>query len=210
MSKPEIVIVGGGGHALVVAEAATLCDVRVRGCFDDEAETNLSRRLKIERLGSLADFTSMAGAAGAFILAMGDLALRARVVEALGSAGGRGATLVHPAAHVSKTARLGPGVYVGPGAVVHSFAEIGAHAIINSGAIVEHECVIGMGAHVAPGAVLGGGASIGASTLAGLGCRVLPRVAVGARCTIGAGAVVTRGVADAGLVVGVPARAANR
>ena len=46
----------------------------------------------------------------------------------------------------------------------------------------------------------------GNDTLVGLGARVLPGVSVGQACVIGAGAVVTRDVADGGIVVGCPAR----
>lgn len=201
----EIVLVGGGGHALVVAEAAGGRSLTIAGFYDDREGTALEARLGSRRLGRLEDFIRSAGSLP-FIISVGSPELRERLVNSIGPSGARGATVIHPAAHVSETASLGPGVYVGPGAVVHSFAQVGAHAIINSGAVVEHECSIGVGCHVAPGSVLGGAAAAGAYTLVGLGSRVLPRVRIGDRAIVGAGAVVIENVPDSVTVVGVPAR----
>jgi len=113
------------------------------------------------------------------------------------------ATVVHPSAFISPTARLASGVFIGPSAIVHARARVGPHAIINSGAIVEHDCTIGENTHLAPGSVIGGTVTIGSDTLLGLGCRVLPGLFIGKHCTIGAGAVVLASVPDGTTVVGV-------
>jgi sugar O-acyltransferase (sialic acid O-acetyltransferase NeuD family) len=196
-----VVIVGGGGHALVVAEAL-LPGAAVLGFYDDNPHAVLSRRLGLEHLGSLRLVSG--DLAPWYVLGLGDLGLRRHLIERLRGASSVGVT--HAGASVSASARLGRGVFVGPRAVVHTAAEVGDHAIINSGAIVEHECVIGENAHVAPGAVLGGNVRVGVDTLVGLGARVIPGVRIGDRCTIGAGAVVIRDVPDGAKVVGVPGR----
>jgi sugar O-acyltransferase (sialic acid O-acetyltransferase NeuD family) len=217
---PELVLIGGGGHALVVAEALALAHTAsIVGFLDDNPAAPLGAIL-IDRpqpfatphhLGALHDAHHLTGRS--YIVALGDAALRRTFIthlaahhHAAGLAPAPALSVIHPHASVSPSALIGPGVFVGPKAVVHSRARIGAHAIVNSGAIVEHDCVVGENTHIAPGAVLGGGALIAHDTLVGLGSRVLPRVRIGHNCVVGAGAVVVDDVADAHTVVGIPAR----
>lgn len=197
----HIILIGGGGHALVVAEAAQAAHLGVAGFVDDTADPLLARLGVARHLGPLG---ALRGFSHAVILCVGDIAARRRLA-ASGLRLSPAATVVHPAAWVSPSATLGGGVFVGPGAVVHTRARIGDHAIINSGAIVEHECVVGAHAHIAPGAALGGNVSVGPGVLVGLGARVLPGVAIGDGAVVGAGAVVVRDVAEGRRVRGVPA-----
>lgn len=221
-----IVLVGGGGHALVVAEAAFEAGLAVAGFLDDNPAAPLGATLlgaaasasappSPKHLGTLRELDRIGP--HAWVIALGDLRLRRGVLRQLaptptpsavlvGGASAAHSGVVHPTASVSRSAVIGPGVYIGPNAVVHSRARVGAHAIINSGAIIEHDTVIEENAHVAPAAALGGGVRIGADTLVGLGARVLPGVAVGAHAVVGAGAVVTADVPEGRTVMGVPAR----
>lgn len=204
-SANTIVLLGGGGHALVVMEAAQAEGLACAGFYDDSATCVLSRRTGLARLGGLEALR--AAPQEAWILALGDLALRRRLIASLGTRGAM--ALAHPRSFVSPSAALGSGALVGAEACVQAYATIGAHAIINTGAIVEHECEIGENAHVAPGATLGGNVSVGADTLVGIGAAVLPGVRIGARCVIGAGATVVRNVPDGATVVGTPADATH-
>ena len=198
-------MLGGGGHALVVVEAARLAGFDVLGLFDDARDTAASRLLGLDWLGTLDQ--ASAWRESPLFLAIGDLGVRRRVLARPPSGLTQAPVIAHPSAIVLASATLGPGAFVGPRAVVHSFAQVAPHATINTGAIVEHECRIGENAHIAPGAVLGGRVTIGPDTLVGLGSRVLPNLSVGAGSVIGGGAVVHRDVPDGVTVVGVPARA---
>lgn len=200
----EIVLIGGGGHGVVVAEAVRAAGGRVVGVYDDDERCEASREPDgSEWLGPLSHAGELTRP---WIVCLGRLDLRARVLEGLGAFGQLAERVVHPRAEISATAVVGRGVFVGPLAVVHSRASVAAHAIVNTGAIVEHDCDIGENAHLAPRATLGGGVRIGAGTLVGLGAIVLPRVRIGAGCVVGAGAVVRADVPDGARVAGVPAR----
>ncbi len=200
--KRRLMIIGGGGHALVVAEAVQAAGVTPAGYYDDNAEAVLGQRLGVPYLGTLAGISLTDE--DLYIVAIGDVALRRRVQQSLPY--DLGATIIHAESFVAPSATLGTGIFVAPKAMIHSFASIDDHCIINSAAVIEHECAIGENSHIAPGAILGGGVQVGAHTLVGLGARVLPGVRIGGGCTIGAGAVVTRDVPSDTTVVGVPGR----
>lgn len=213
----QLVLIGGGGHALVVAEACVRAGVQLVGAFDDDPGAVLFERATVRNLGPLARdpeaWTRAVWAAGQHVflmLAIGDLAARHAVLASIDGSDfpAHFAAIADPAAIIVASASVGPGVLVCAGAVVQSFARLGAHCIINTGAVVEHECEIGVNAHIAPGAVIAGRVRIGDDTLVGLGARVLPGRSVGRGCVVGAGAVVTTDVPDGTTVAGIPARPA--
>ncbi len=197
----RLALLGGGAHAMVVAESAVAAGIPLAGFLDDDEDSQIGGLAP--RLGPLADFERLGAAGHPLIIAIGDVGLRGWLVRRLKSPG---ATVVHPSAVVSITARIGAGVFIGPNAVVNARARVGEHAILNTGCIVEHDCTVGVNSHVAPGAALGGAASVGDATLIGLGSRLLPGARVGSRSVVGAGAVVTHIVGDDATVFGVPAR----
>lgn len=194
-----IVLIGGGGHAMVVGEAALAQGYDVLGFYDDDPRAGVV--MLAPHLGTFHDFGRLGDTPR--IVAVGDLRARRALLERVG---GPFATVVHPSAIVSPSAELGAGVFVGPLAVVHARARVGAHAILNTASVIEHDCMLGANVHVAPTAALGGNVRVGPDTLIGLGARALPGVRVGARSVVGAGSVVVGPVTDGVTVMGAPAR----
>lgn len=196
--EDTITLIGGGGHALVVADAAQFNSIVIRGVFDD-AESPTVLALSVVRLGAIRAFNFE----HEWILCIGSVNARRAFLD---GAKGTPRSIVHPHASVSEHATVGPGTFIAPGAIVHTLAKIGAHCIINSGAVVEHECVIGENSHIAPTAALAGNVKVGRDTFIGMGAKILPGITIGAGVTVGAGAVVIKDIPDGATVVGVPAR----
>ncbi len=202
----KLTLVGGGGHALVVADAALRAGLALHGFYDDDPDAPLAfGSPACTHLGELNNLEARELDGSPWIIALGDLDTRRSLIDRLYKAEDDAAMVIHPDATVSESAVIAGGVWVGPRAVVHTRARVLDHAIINSGALVEHDCLISENAHIAPGATLGGSVSVGNNTLVGLNATVLPGLTIGSGCTIGAGAVVTRDVPDYATVVGVPA-----
>jgi len=202
MPTEEYVILGSGGHAMVVLDACQCAypDANLEVRDDDPAKANAI-------LLGVAIRTPIAPALGRRChAAVGDNAVRRRLGEAVLQAGGILAPVVHPAALVSRHAAIESGAFIAAAAVVAPQARIGRGAIVNHGAVVDHDCEVGAWTHIAPGAVLGGAASVGEGCLIGSGAVLMPGVRVAVGATIGSGAVVTRDVAAGAVVTGVPGR----
>jgi acetyltransferase EpsM len=203
------VLVGGGEHAKVVLDAARSRPGAwsVVGFVDPKARDGLLDA-GVPWLGG-DDLTFRDTGKRSFVIAIGgfgDATARRRVASEYSAKEVAWATVTHARATVSPSAELGSGVVVLAAAVINPGARIGNHVIINTGAVVEHDVLVGEFAHIAPGAVIGGGTSVGAGTSIGLGARVRDHVRIGRDCVIGMGAVVLEDVADASVVVGIPAR----
>nr|WP_280712772.1 NeuD/PglB/VioB family sugar acetyltransferase [Desulfobaculum xiamenense] len=131
---------------------------------------------------------------------------RADIIDGLGLARGRFATLVHAHASVARDVELGvntlvmPGAFVGPGAVV------GDHCLIMAGAVVSHDTRVGAYSIVAAGAVLAGFVTVGRGCYLGAGCRLREGVQVGDGALVGMGAVVLADVPPDETWAGIPAR----
>lgn len=211
----RLVIMGGGGHAAVVAEAARASGWTIDGYLDDAPETEPPAAVvNLRRLGAIADLLSILNADTgkgypAIHAAVGEADLRRRWLEfALDLPGTPEAPPVfHPSAVISPSATLGRGVFIGPQAVVNPRACIGDGVIINSGAIVEHDCNIGPWSHLAPRSAIGGGVTVGESVLIGIGSTVRPEISIAERVIVGAGAAVVANVPEGVTVAGVPAAA---
>jgi sugar O-acyltransferase (sialic acid O-acetyltransferase NeuD family) len=126
-----------------------------------------------------------------------------RQVEELGMSA---ATVVHPTAHVARTATLAPGAIVSAGVVVGAHTKVGAHALLNRGVLVGHHTEIGAHASVMPGANVAGNCRVGDAAFVGMGAVVLDNLSVGARSVVAAGSVVTHDVPAEVQVMGIPAR----
>ena len=205
-SRRRVLVVGAGGHARVCIEA--LLDhngTDVIGCVSRDG-TGLPD-LGVPMLGTDADLDALMSTTLAthVFVAVGDNAARLAVIERCVAAGHSLTSAVSRFAMVSRTAQLGEGVALLPGAVVNAATRVERGAIINTNASVDHDGVVGSCAHVAPGVAIAGDVIIGALTLVGVGARVLPGLIVGEGAIVGGGAVVTRNVQSGATVVGVPA-----
>lgn len=207
----RILIVGGGGQARVVIDAARCAGHDVLGVLSRDAAIG-SDVLGCPVVGSDADAPNLIARMGAgldgLVVAIGDNATREAVVSRLRAANPALAfvAVVHPSAIVASSALIGPGAMIHAGAVVGVQASIGAHCIVNTNASVDHDDVLEDFASVAPGATLGGTVRVGRAAAVCLGAKVIQGLTIGARSVVGAGATVVRDVPPEVVVMGTPAR----
>ena len=207
----RIVIIGAGGHGLVVADillAARAAEgspaFDVVGVLDDNPALTGTRILDIPVLGTT---TLLSGIPhDAVVAAIGDNARRERVASELLRRGEHLFTARHPHASVAAGVEIGPGCMISAGAVIAPGVVLGTGVILNTRCSVDHRSTIEPFAHVSSGATVGGDTTIGARTLIGMGATVMSQLRIGADTIVGAGAVVVRDIPDGVVAVGVPAK----
>lgn len=205
MSGRDIILIGAGGHAKVVAAAIAESGDRLVAVFDDDAARHGTTLLGVPIVGPIA--AAREHSVRRAVIGIGSNAARARLGSELGL---EWATVVHPRAWVHETVRLGAGTVVFAGAMIQPDAELGEHVIVNTAASIDHDCVLGRAVHIAPGVHLAGGVRIGVQSFLGVGASAIPYVTIGERTTIGAGGVVVRDIGSDVTAVGVPAHVVRR
>ena len=150
----------------------------------------------------------------AFVVAVGDPALREDLAHAAESAGLPVAPpLVHPSVQYDEDhVTLGPGTVICAGSILTTDIAVARHVQINLDCTVGHDVSLGDYATLAPGVHVSGKVAIGRGAYLGTGAVTVDGdydqpLVIGDRAVVGAGAVVTRDVPPATTVVGVPARA---
>jgi UDP-N-acetylbacillosamine N-acetyltransferase len=190
----DIVILGSGGHAAHCVDLLAVLDLGpATSCLDDDPRRHGQMVLGVPVRGMIGDLSNLPEEA-LVIVAIGDPSVRGRLMALAQQRGLALPSLIHPAASVAASARVGAGCIIDAGAVIGSRAQLGSGVIVDAGASIAHDAWIGGMTHIEAGA------------------RVLPGARIGHAATIGAQAVVARGatvgddalVAVGELVTGTP------
>jgi len=208
MSKPQLILVGGGGHCksvIDVVEAAG--QFSIAGLVDthDKLGTTLSGYAVI---ATDDDIDALVREYRYFLVTVGQIkssALRYRLFQLIKSQGGLLPTLVSPRAYVSPHAQLGEGTVIHHQAFVNAGARIGVNCIINTASLIEHDAQIGDHCHVSTAAVVNGDGRVGDHCFIGSRAVLSHGVHVAPSGLIGAGAVLLSHTEAGGLYAGNPA-----
>jgi UDP-perosamine 4-acetyltransferase len=203
-----VVVVGAGGHARVCVELLQSSGADIGYCISSDPVTECVG-VPVIQGDEWLHRLRQSGCVEAFV-AIGHNATRARLSEQVLDAGYQLVSAISPAATISSSASVGPGVAIMAGSVINAEAIIGRGVIVNTGATVDHNCRIGEFAHLAPGCHLAGTVKVGARSCLGVGVGVIPDMTIGEDATIGAGAVVVTDIPSEVIAVGVPARVLSR
>lgn len=178
MIKTRLLVLGAGGHGRSVAESAELSgQFEVVGFLDDAVPLG-ERVLGCHVLGSVASIADHCRLADHAIVAIGNNAVREKLMQQLTEAGYAMATVVHPQAFVSPSAVVGHGSVIMAGAIVGTEARLGVGIIVNCGAVVDHHTTVedfghlGINASMAGGTVLGRSAWMQAGAALGYGVKL--------------------------------------
>ncbi|BDR99169.1 sialic acid synthase [Proteus mirabilis] len=200
-NKKPVIIVGGGGHASVLADIlhsqgrkilSAICpdDIRVRAVFKNLPHLIHDHEIKkfhpdevllINGIGILPNSN-----------------LRAKVNSYFVSLGYKFDSVIADSAIVSNYATLHTGVQILPRAVIQAGAIIKDNTIINTGAIVEHDCIIGCNNHIAPASTICGEVTTFDDVFIGANATLIQGISIAQGSIIGAGAIVTQNILFSG------------
>lgn len=169
--------------------------------------------------GRAADFASLLGrpipvvseigkadvAGHNLLICFGDPQLRWHKWRELQLLGAEFATIVHPAAEICKTARIGSGVIIGPFAFVAPFAIVGDNVVLNVRATVGHDAMVGHSAVLSPHADINGYGVVGEGAFLGAAGVISPSAKLGHFAKLSAGSVLNKVAGDGDLMHGNPA-----
>jgi sugar O-acyltransferase (sialic acid O-acetyltransferase NeuD family) len=204
----RLLIIGAGGHGVVVAEAAADTGRWQEILFlDDNASSDSV--LEFPVAGTVDQLAEFATDDTEVVVAIGDNRKRLEICSEVLADEFSLATVVHPSVCVSNSASVSPGTVMCAGVIVNARARVGQGCIVNTAATVDHDCVIGDGAHISPGANLAGEVTVGECSWVGIGSSIREGVRIGSDAIVGAGAAVVADVEDGDMVGGVPARRLN-
>ncbi|MEO5777855.1 MAG: acetyltransferase [Flavobacterium sp.] len=205
LDNKEIIIVGYSGHGLVVSDAALASEMNLK--YYSEINEQIKNPYNLVYLGdeNKEDFAGW-NSENAFILGIGDNAIRYKIAHFILSKNKKILNVIHPTASISDNVLIGKGNFISKNTSINPLAQIGNFCIINTGAIIEHECIISDAVHIAPGAVLAGNVKIGERSFVGANAVIKQDVTIGKDVIIGAGSVIINDVEDGQTVVGNPGR----
>ena len=206
----RLLVVGSGGHARSVLEAARAAGrFSIVGLIDDFQRAG-TPALGSRILGGVDDAVAICAEARAdcVFVAIGDNFRREAVASRIKSLVSHVpfATIIHPSATVASDATVGMGTVLMPHAIVGAGSTIGDGCVLNTRSGLDHDCAMSNWSSLAPGAVTGGSVRIGTRSFVGLGASVIDHITIGEDTVIGAGALVLDNFGDRVLAYGSPCR----
>ena len=191
--KNKIILIGGGGHCHSVIDVVELAaEYEIVGVIDqaDKVGTNV---MSYPIIGTDDDLSAIVDDVKYAFIALGQIKtakVRKSLFDRLISLGYEIPNMISPLAHVSTSAKLGRGNFIGHQALVNANAIIHDNCIINTKALIEHDVNIESHCHIATGAIINGG------------CIVQSEVFVGSAATTKQGAIIeSKSFIKAGSVV---------
>lgn len=164
----EIIIIGAGGHARVVIDAAlTNKNIKIVGFLDDGDIENI---LGIQKLGNVSEIENFKNFK--FHIAFGNNEIREKLSEKIGEE--KLVTIVHPKAYLSQDIILGNGCYIGANVVINSKTILEDLVIVNTGSIIEHDCILRKSSHISYGVLVGSSVEISEKIYVDMG-RIIKR-----------------------------------
>lgn len=201
--KKNVVILGAGGHAKVVAEIVNKMGDNVVGFLDDDEniqgnEIYLGKKV----LGKISDIDKYNDSY--VIFGIGSNRVRKMISERYNL---KWYTAIHPSAVIANDIKIGEGTVVMPGVVINPGTRIGKHCIINTSSSLDHDNDIGDFVHISPGAHLAGTVVVKENCWICTGVSIINNITINRNNVIGAGSLVLNDIKEEnGVYVGAPIR----
>lgn len=207
----DLVIVGAGGSSREIADAVDDINRRVPqwnllGFVDDDPAKAGTRVDGRPVLGPLAWLSGQEAQAIVGIARWRTPGIRRRIVEQLALPAERYATIVHPSASVSASAKVGRGTAILQNVVITGGTRVGDHVLISQNVTMAHDQVVEDFVSIASGVTVAGFARLCTGSYIGAGAVINTDVTIREDALVGVGSVVLRNVPAGRTVFGNPAQ----
>lgn len=205
----DLIVIGAGGHARSVIDAALLnSELSISCVLDIDFIEGVDEEIfGVPVLGGVSYLERISPDESVIFLALGDNKVRKRVSHIIENYGFESVNIVHPRASVSREAALGTGNFIGAFANIGPGVKVGNYCLLNTLSNLEHEAIIGDFCQLGPNAMVCGRSNISDNVFVGAGGIILDNISLPVGVVIGAGAVVTKNFsASNSTYIGVPAR----
>ena len=207
----HLIIIGVGGFAREVywhAKESIGYGVEwdIKGFLDGDVKLGYDEyeKLELPLLGNVNEYKIMED--DVFICAIGNGAIRKKIVEHMLHRGSEFISLIHNTAIIQGNVKYGMGTILCPWSSVDDHAILGDFVVLNNASSVGHDAKIGNYVSIMRYADITGYSQIDEGVMFGSGARVMPHGKIGAYAMVGAGSVVLRGAKAGDTVFGNPAR----
>lgn len=202
MSK-DVIIIGAGGHAKVIADIIYKSGDNLIGFLDDNL-ANKGKEIYLGKkvLGTTKDIENYNK--NYFIIGIGNNSIRKKINNENNL---KLYTAIHPSAIIAQDVKIGTGSVIMAGVVINPGTVIGKNCIINTCSSLDHDNLLEDYVHISPGAHLAGTVSVKEGTWICTGAIVKNNITIGKNNIIGAGGVVIKDIIEENATyIGVPAR----
>lgn len=207
MKKPEIILVGGGGHCKSCIDV-----LEIEGRFDIKGIIDLPKEfgktiLGYNIIGNDDDLPELAKRGFNFMITLGHMGNPKRRIELFNiikTHGGKLPIIVSSTSQVSKHADIGDGTIIMHHAIINVGAIIGNNCIINSKALIEHDVSIGDDCHISTDANINGNSIVSDNCFIGSGTSIKNGLKIEKDTIIGIGSVVIKSILERGVYFGNP------
>ena len=202
----NVIVIGAGGHARVIADIIKKSGDKIVGFLDDNADMqgNTIFDGKIV-LGDTSEESVKKYSDCYFIIGIGSNRVRKIISEKYSNL--KWYTAIHPNAIIGTDVFVGDGTVIMAGVVINTGTSIGKHCIINTCSSLDHDNILEDYVHISPGSHLAGTVKISEGTWICAGVTVINNITIAKNNIIGAGATVIKSIEEDNLTyVGVPAK----
>lgn len=195
MSKPNLVLIGAGGHSHACIDVIELeSRYTIAGLVGSPQEVG-TKHFGYEVIATDTEMRELAKQYQFALITLGQIHTakhRIRLYGQVLDAGFKLPSVIAPTAYVSPRAVIGAGTIVMHGAIINAGAIVGNNCIVNTRSIIEHDAHVADHCHISTGVILNGGSSIGTGSFIGSGTIIKEGVAIGVDALVGMGLSVRR------------------
>lgn len=213
--KNKIIIIGGKGTAVVVAEQIIDAierfgyNAEILGfAFDDPSMDHvMGYPILCHSYEVKEKYTHMDDVKFLYLLYRSDLIkVRSELRDSFNIPKEKYLNFVHPAAYVARSVKMGHGNIILANCAFNSNAQLGSFNTFNVACLVGHDTIIGDSNFCAAHTCIGSGLNIGNMNFFGINCCVKNKVVMGDCNLIGQCANVVKNVGNDTVLVGNPAK----